>query len=177
MVQRLHRCLPYLVMLGVAIALYAAAASIDGPPASSGRIGPDVWPKAVIGFMGLLCLYEIVRRLLLAPAAPAPTGGGAGDQKVADPQDLKVLLGSIAAIALYVLAVGWLGFFLSTALFLGAFAWIGGFRRLVWVLAIAFSGALLTLVLFMRVAYVSLPLGEGPFRSLSLILLQLIGVR
>jgi hypothetical protein len=32
------------------------------------------------------------------------------------------------------------------------------------------------LVIFMRVAYVSLPLGVGPFKTLSLALLRLIGV-
>ena len=32
------------------------------------------------------------------------------------------------------------------------------------------------LVMFMRIAYISLPLGEGPFRSLSLALLRAIGV-
>jgi hypothetical protein len=31
-------------------------------------------------------------------------------------------------------------------------------------------------VLFMRVAYISLPLGEGPFRSLSIALMSAIGV-
>jgi hypothetical protein len=31
-------------------------------------------------------------------------------------------------------------------------------------------------VIFMRVTYISLPLGEGPFRALSLALLSAIGV-
>ncbi len=31
-------------------------------------------------------------------------------------------------------------------------------------------------VLFMRVAYISLPLGEGPFRAISLALMSAIGV-
>lgn len=183
---RLRRCLPHFAMLLVAVALYAAASRIEGPPAGSGRIGPDVWPKAVIVFMGLLCVYEIVKRLVggtgftakgltegLAenPAQPAATP--AADEP---PLRLGMLIGGAAAIAGFVLAVGWLGFFLSTLLFLAGFAWIGGFRRPGWVIGIATGGALLMLVLFMRVAYISLPLGEGPFRSLSLALLKLIGV-
>ena len=55
-----------------------------------------------------------------------------------------------------------------TALFLALFSWIGGFRRALPVaLGRACSGAFVLLVIFMRVAYISLPLGDGPFRSLS----------
>ncbi len=93
-----------------------------------------------------------------------------------EPLQLGVLLGGGALIAGYVVGVSWLGFFLSTLLFLCSFAWVGGFRRPLWVLLIGLGGSLLTLLLFMRVAYISLPLGEGPFRAFSLALLRLIGV-
>lgn len=184
---RLRSCLPHFVMLLVAVALYATAAQIDGPPASARRIGPDFWPKAVIGFMGLLCLYEIVKRLVVGTDFTArglteglqANPGEAGTAAPAEPEpplSLAMLLGGAAAIGGYVLAVSWLGFFVSTLLFLAVFSWVGGFRRPAWVIGIATGGALLMVVLFMRVAYISLPLGEGPFRSLSLALLKLIGV-
>lgn len=186
---RLRSCLPHFVMLLVAVALYAAASQIEGPPPSARRIGPDFWPKVVIGFMALLCVYEIVKRLVVGSDFAArgliqglqdnPAEPAAGDTAPAEaepPLRLGMLLGGAASIGGYVLAVSWLGFFVSTLAFLAAFSWIGGFRRPVWVLGISAGGALLMLVLFMRVAYISLPLGEGPFRSLSLALLKLIGV-
>ena len=37
-------------------------------------------------------------------------------------------------------------------------------------------GAFVLLVIFMRVAYVSLPLGDGPFRAVVLACCSLIGV-
>ena len=39
----------------------------------------------------------------------------------------------------------------------------------------SYAGSPALLVIFMRVAYVSLPLGIGPFRTVSLALLRLIG--
>jgi hypothetical protein len=182
--SRLRACAPYFALLLVAVALYAAALRIDVPPSGGGRIGPDFWPKAIIVFMSLLCVWEIVRRLVVGTAEPADRSAGATDAaQIGDEGgtaesalDLPMLLGGAAAIVGYVIAVDWLGFFASTLLFLFAFAWIGGFRRIVWNLGIAVGGSLLTLVLFMRVAYISLPLGEGPLRSLSLALLRLIGV-
>ena len=74
----------------------------------------------------------------------------------------------LALIAGFVIGVAYLGFFIATALFLALFSWVGGFRRRCSPLALAsVLGAFMLLVIFMRVAYVSLPLGDGPFHSLS----------
>lgn len=191
MPSRLRHALPHLVMLALAVVLYAIASRIDSPSAASGRIGPDFWPKVVIGLMGLLAGYEALRRLWFgADPAAVETAGGAGDEPPgsgadgtgdgADPglQRLRVgmLLGGAALIIGFVVAVDWLGFFVTSVLFLWGFAYVGGFRHVGWNLLVSVGGSLLTLVLFMRVAYISLPLGEGPFRAVSLALLRLIGV-
>jgi hypothetical protein len=83
----------------------------------------------------------------------------------------------MALIVGYVVAVSWLGFFLTSALFLASFVWIGGYRRPLATLLLSGIGAFVLVVIFMRVAYISLPLGEGAFRSLSMALLTLIGVK
>ena len=184
MSSRLRHCLPHFVMLLVSVLLYGIAARIDAP---AGRVGPDFWPKAIIVFMGLLCVIEIAKRLVIgvAPAAPPPEAmpGPAAAATAAPPATVEdepwrpgMLFGGGAAILGYVVLVPWLGFFLSTLAFLCSFAWIGGFRRPALNLLIGLGGSVLTLVLFMRVAYISLPLGEGPFRQFSLALLKLIGV-
>lgn len=87
-----------------------------------------------------------------------------------------MLAGGIALVAAYVFAVPWLGFFLTTALFLGVFPWVGGLRRPLLSAMLGIAGSLALVVVFMRVAYISLPLGEGPFRALSLALMRAIGV-
>lgn len=180
---RLRQVLPHGVMLVVSALLYGAASKIDVD--TGGRIGPAVWPKAVIAFMGLLCAYEIVKRLVGSsfaargviaeisqnpatvaqdPAAPAPSSHP------------RLLAWGIGLVAAYVVLVPWLGFFLSTLLFLWAFPLASGLWRPALNGAVALAGALLLFFVFMRVAYISLPLGEGPFRALSLGLMRLIGV-
>ena len=182
MSAKLTRVLPHAVMLVVACLLYWAAARIDAE--TGGRIGPAVWPKAVIVFMGLLCAYEIVKRLLVrsefvARGLLSGTNAAPGQpvkREDAEPHHHGMLLGGIALIAGYVFTVPWIGFFTATALFLAVFQWIGGFRRPAIALAIGLGGALALVVVFMRIAYISLPLGEGPFRAISIGLMRLIGV-
>ena len=86
------------------------------------------------------------------------------------------MLAGIVLIAAFALGVDWLGFFVATAVFLVAFMLIGGFRRPLLAAGIGVAGSFLLIVIFMRVAYISLPLGAGPFRELSLALLRLLGV-
>ena len=172
---RLARVLPHGVMLVAACLLYWAATRIDAD--TGGRIGPDVWPKAVIAFMGLLCLYEIVKRLVVRSEFDARgLLSGTTEVKETVRPDYRMLGGGIALIAAYVFGVPWVGFFTATAIFLAVFPWIGGLRRPFVSLALGLGGALALVVVFMRVAYISLPLGEGPFRAISLGLMRLIGV-
>ncbi len=78
MSPRARRVLPHLVMLLLSALLYWAAMQIDTRAAEGGRrIGPDFWPKLVIAVMGVLCLYEVVRRLVVKTAFTA--GGPAGE--------------------------------------------------------------------------------------------------
>ena len=184
MSAKLARVLPHAVMLVVACLLYWAATRIEAE--TGGRIGPAVWPKAVIIFMGLLCAYEIVKRLLVrsefeatglvtTDPPPAPSQGEV-EQAPASPAGQGMLLGGIALVAAYVFTVPWIGFLTATALFLVVFPWIGGLRRPVSALAIGLAGTLFLAVVFLKVAYISLPLGEGPFRALSLAVMRLLGV-
>lgn len=178
MMNRVRHALPHLLMLGASVALYGAAMQIEG--GGGGRLGPDFWPKVVIAVMGLLCLYETVRRLAFGPAPAAPAVP-AQAQDAPAPQEEREhprLLGTgVALVVGFVLAVPWLGFFASTVLFLAGFAWIGGFRRPLLNLSVAAAGALVLMVLFTRLAYISLPLGEGVFRQLSLLLMASLGVK
>lgn len=189
MPERLRHVLPHSVMLAVSIVLYWAATQID-TSGTGGRIGPDFWPKLVIGFMGFLCLYEIVKRLVTPRSADATGLTGELERNpaeavdptmasapVPEPEHPKLLWTGVALIVGYVVVVPWLGFFVTTALFLAAFMWLGGYRRPLGALAISGIGAFVLVVIFMRLAYISLPLGSGPFHGLSTSLLALIGVK
>lgn len=183
---RLRAIVPHTVMLAVSALLYYAATLIDTHGESAGRIGPDAWPKFIIGAMAALCVYEIVKRLVVGTTFTA-TGLTQGLNRPPDEADREraarppeehngKLAAGIALIAAYVAGVSHVGFFLATALFLALFSWIGGVRRPLMLAVIGLAGAFVLLVIFMRLAYVSLPIGVGPFKAISLALLRLIGV-
>ena len=194
MTHRMRRLLPHVVMLAISALLYWAALQIDTRGAEGGRrIGPEFWPKLIIVIMAALCVYEIVKRVVVkttftaegltgaldrGPADAAPAEAAPGAPAPPEPQGSTPgrLLAGIVAIAGFALAVDWLGFFAATAAFLTAFLLIGGFRRPLVAAAIGLAGSFVLIVMFMRVAYISLPLGAGPFRELSLALLRLLGV-
>jgi putative tricarboxylic transport membrane protein len=194
MTNRIARLLPHLAMLAIAVLLYWAALQIDTRGSDGGRrIGPDFWPKLVILLMGALCVYEIIKRLVVrttftargltsdlvhnpSEAAPPEPAADAPAATLPTREHNVRLLAGIAAIGGFALGVDWLGFFVATALFLFAFILIGGWHRPLLAAVIGLTGSLLMIVIFMRIAYISLPLGAGPFRELSLALLRLIGV-
>jgi hypothetical protein len=183
---RLKLVLPHGVMLAVSVLLFVLASRIDID--TGGRISPALWPKAVIVLMGLLCAYEIVKRLVAS--SMESTGGlvdgldhnpaqaaAAQEAAAAAPKPAwRMLASGIGLIAAYVIAVPWTGFILTTTVFLVVFPLVGGFRRPGMAVVIGVAGGLVLAVTFLRIAYISLPLGEGPFRALSLALMRALGV-
>ena len=65
------------------------------------------------------------------------------------------------------LGLGYLGFFLATAVYLAAFMVVGRYRRAGVIAATSVLGSLAFMYVFMKIVYVSLPLGVGPFEQVS----------
>ena len=181
--RRYVSALPYVAVLAAGAFFLYLTSRIDFS-APRGRIGPDFWPRAVLGLMVLVCVYEIVKRVLFA-RAEAVVGvaqallWAAGEDGEADRKrgSLWRLLGGIAATLAYVLLVSVFGFFLSTFAFLAAFIVLGGYGRWGVALMTAGIGSLVLVIIFMKIVYVSLPLGEGPFRAVSVALMGALGIR
>ena len=156
---------PYAVGLAVAVTLYIYAGTIVYSP-RPGQLGPEVWPRLAILLMGACCVFEISRRLI---AGNQDATGfleafdralEAGDKQPVYP---RLLIGGIVLMAIYAVLVPVLGFILGTFLFLAAFMYVGGYRAH---LSIWGASALVTVfcgILFLRIAYVSLPRGIPPF--------------
>jgi hypothetical protein len=151
--------LPYAVGLAIAVALYLYAGTIVYSP-RPGQLGPETWPRLAILLMGASCLFELSRRLIVANKDA--TGfleafDREPDTEEKQPVYPRLLMGGIVLMAIYAALVPVLGFIIGTFLFLAAYrdhAAIWGTTTAVTI----FCG-----ILFLRVAYVSLPRGVPPF--------------
>ncbi len=186
--RKAARIAPYVIVLAIAALLYRSASGIDFF-APAGRIGPDFWPKMVLILMIATCVYEIVRigvfshddpvsgvlQTLSAspPAAETHLPPAAGGERT---YLVRLVLG-IGVTVLYAAVVPFTGFFLTTATYLVAFIWLGRFRRMWLAIGVSLAGTLLLVFFFMKVAYISLPLGVAPFSAVSLYLMQVMGIR
>ena len=156
---------PYVVGLVIATALYIYAGTFEYSPRPD-ELGPDAWPRLAILLMGASCLYELGRRLLIANKdATGFLEAFEREEEVEEPQQVypRLVIGGIVLMAIYAVAVPVLGFILGTFLFLAAFMYVGGYRAhgVVWG-----ASAVVTIfcgILFLRIAYVSLPRGIAPF--------------
>lgn len=198
---RIRRTAPYLVLLGFSGFLLWSLSGVAAPGGAPGALGPAFWPRAILIVMMLLCLYEILKRL--AGAKDQFTGFIARQEEAArrgeevgsvatlmasapsvdveteqnEPLFLGKLLPGIGLIALYAMGIQTVGFFVSSAVFLSAFAAIGGARHRLWNPVVSVIGSLLFFFVFTKIAYISLPLGTGIFKEISLALMQIMGVK
>jgi putative tricarboxylic transport membrane protein len=187
--RRIGRALPYFVVLAIVCGLYVLAGRIDFA-APGGRIGPNFWPKAILLLAMATCVYAIAKTLLFGrgdrdvegvlgsvlkevPAADEATLTA----DAPEPRYPLLLWSGIALTVGYLFAVEKLGFFLTTALYLGIFMWIGRYRRVGVIVATSLLGSLFFVFMFMKVVYVSLPLGQEPFSQVTFALMRLMGIR
>jgi len=179
MLDKLKSLAPYAALFAGAAYLYHEAGAFTSA-ARPGQLGPDFWPRAVLALLMIVCGIEVVRRALLARTSDAPRAANAKEVTVEPDavQRYPRLLGAgIALTIAYVLALDWLGFFVATALYLALFMVVGCYRRARVIAASSILGSLAFVYVFMKIVYVSLPLGRGPFKALSVWLLALLGVR
>ena len=180
------KSLPYVIVLAIAGFLYYRATQIDFV-APGGRIGPDVWPKAILVLAIIACIYEIAKNLLFGKWVRDMTGV-LGSVLKDIPMDAvseepgtasypHLLWTGIALTVLYVVLIEMLGFFLCTAIYLALFMWVGRYRRVGVIAATSVIGALAFMFMFMKVVYVSLPLGVEPFAQVSFLLMRVMGIR
>lgn len=170
--------LPYVVGLGIAVALYIYAGTIDYTPRGH-ELGPEFWPRLAILLMAVSCVWELSRRVI----AGNKDATGIIDvldrephEEEAAPVYPQLLIGGVVLMAIYAVVVPVLGFILGTFLFLAAFMYVGRFRdhRAIW--ATASGVTILCGILFLRVAYVSLPRGIAPFDRVTDIFFAIPGL-
>jgi len=177
MKARWKLALPYAALLAGAAFLYSRTADFAalGRP---GQLGPDFWPRAVLVLLMLVCAFEIARVALSrgTPAAPAERAAQPAQAEEQGRRYPWLLAAGIGLTVLYVPGMEVLGFFLATILYLAGFMLVGRYRRLGVIAACSVLGSLAFVFVFMKIVYVSLPLGVGPFLRLSTGLMAMLGI-
>jgi putative tricarboxylic transport membrane protein len=187
--KRFARVVPYLVVLAIVVALYVLAGRIEFA-APGGRIGPNFWPRAILLLAMLTCGYAIVKTLFFSSGDSELEGMlGSVIKEVPAEEEATLtheapearfphlLWSGIALTVLYLFVVEKLGFFLCTALYLALFMWIGRYRRIGVIVVTSLVGSLAFVFVFMKVVYVSLPLGVEPFAQVSYLLMRILGIK
>jgi putative tricarboxylic transport membrane protein len=165
--EPLRRAGGALLLGGIAFGLFLDAGRF-GALAPPGQIGPGFWPRLVlIGLMvsALVNAAASLRRPSRPSLAAVPLAREFRRGRLALAGGL--ILGYIGAIEL-------VGFLLATSAFLAAFMALAGLRRPVSLLLIAAIGAGLLTAVFVRVVYLPLPKGWGPFEDVTLTLYRLL---
>jgi putative tricarboxylic transport membrane protein len=185
MLQVLARSLPFAVLLGAAVYLFTRTLQFDFPRAP-GRLGPDVWPQAILVLLIIACAVGIGRTLFLEGRAKPKAGTEEGRAAIpgeAETADLEVppryglVAGGLLLFLAYPVALEYLGFLVATFLLMTLFMLIGQWRNLPGVLAVSAIGTLVLFYLFRGVVYVSLPLGSGVFHDWTVWVAGLLGMR
>jgi putative tricarboxylic transport membrane protein len=167
--------------------LYHVAAHFEFH-ARANTLGPDFWPKAILVLVIVTCLYKIVAGLsarngardvggVLEEIVEESTEKGVPEQPPSTERHPFLLIAGMALTACYVIFIHKLGFFVATVLYLALFIVLGGYRRWGVVAAVSVVGTLLLLFFFMKVVYVSLPIGQEPYSAVTLFLMRMMGIR
>ena len=172
------------VAVPLAGALVAAVLLLDtrglDHVARGNQLGPGFWPRLVLVGLGLACLAKCVAewRRHRAPAVSArATVDTRGIETERRPEIARgKLVAAIGLIVLYVVATPAAGFPLTTLAFIAAFMYLCGTRSPAALGVNAVLGTILLLYLFIKLVYLPLPKGEGPFEAVSLSLYRALGI-
>ena len=176
--------IPYFIVLAIAGALFVYAGNIGSMGSADRAIGPSFWPRLILALAMCVCVFELIFRWffdmegtggLLSQVEHEMDGEGAAAEAPEEYHLPQLLIGVGLTLA-YVWALPLLGFAVASLIFIALFIWLGTYRRGRVVAAVSVLGTLLLMFIFMKVVYVSLPLGEGPFESVSVFLMNLMGI-
>jgi putative tricarboxylic transport membrane protein len=177
-VEKLKKVVPYVLILLVSLYFYCLAGQFRFS-AKPGNLGPDFWPKLLLGLTMAACLYEIIKTaffLKMASPKEATEDNSEKTQSKKKTYPGLLVIGIVMTVA-YAYFVTKLGFIICTFLYFVLFMIVGRYRKIWAILANSVIGTLVLVVIFMKVAYVSLPLGQEPFSGVTFFVLRMLGIK
>jgi hypothetical protein len=136
------------------------------------RFGASGWPRAVILLIALAAIAQIVQALRDGAKGAAQMAEAVPQRRLEDNLRIAAVLG---LPVLYAALLDVSGFYFTTPIFIVAYLWLNGERRLAWLIAVPLLLYAFLLTVFTRLLYIGLPIGYvRPFYDFSNWLLVLI---
>jgi putative tricarboxylic transport membrane protein len=183
--QATGRSVLFAVLFCAALYLFTLTRQFEFPRAP-GRLGPDVWPQAILLFLMIACVMGIGRDIL-AKRRPEPSPPRQDEPNVLPGDTLSpppsaalgyaLVSGGFLLLLVYPVALEYLGFPVATLLFMMLFMLVGRWRNPLGLVAVSVIGTLALFYIFRGLVYVSLPLGTGIFHSATVWIAWLLGMR
>ena len=85
-----------------------------------------------------LCIVEIIKQIKNK------------EEPTEKPEPVMTVIPVICLFTLYIASLAWLGFDVGTSLFIAAFLWLHGERRIIWILGYAIAFGFLVALFFQR---------------------------
>jgi len=167
--------IPELGLIALAVYLFYLAGTFQNQ-AEQDLLGPGFWPRLAAAGLTVALVVRIVQifRERNRPIVKVHSEFDEFEEK-AELDWGRTALAMALAVA-YVLSTMFLGYLISTALFLGVFIWLGGQRNR-YVPLVAIGGALVTTYVFIGIVFVSLPTGVGVFDTVTVAIYRLLGLQ
>lgn len=186
-IRRFQKGLPYVIALAVFACLWYLTMQLPHD-AGGERFGPGAWPKGILLVAIATSIYALLTRigasrkskvddLIVSIAKSADSERDKTPEEDEEPKYPRLLWTGIALTVGYVVLLPLLGFSLATLLYMGVFMYAGGYRRVLAVATISVLGTLVLMFVFMKVVYVSLPVGQPPFSHVTFALMELMAIR
>jgi hypothetical protein len=177
-VEKIKKIVPYIIILLVAAYFYHLAGKFRFS-AKPGHLGPDFWPKLLLALTMVACIYEMIKTIFFKKIVnKEKVSAGEEPKKEAAQKSYPWLLviGTLLTVG-YAYFVTTLGFVLSTFLYFFLFMIVGRYRKIWAIVANSVVGTLVLVVIFMKLVYVSLPLGKEPFSAVTFFILGILGIK
>ncbi len=142
-------------------------------PTDAPGLGPAAWPDMALGLMAAFAALWLISEWWRVRTGRQDTNPAHLSD---EPYSMTKAVVGIALIALYGAALGYLGFALTSALFISVWCVYGGLRNPLVVLPTALIGTGALLWLFMGLALMPLSRGVGIFDNFSIWLLQMLQI-
>jgi putative tricarboxylic transport membrane protein len=170
--SRLTRLLPEVAALAVVAALWPVTGSLES---SAGGPGPGFFPRVLLAVLGVSALIGLAREVVRRrPGRSASTSVALEDD--GGPTDVRRALFAAGLVLGYVAATALVGFVLASTVFVATFLWLSGHRSWWRLVAVAGVAPLVLAYVFVKVVYIALPTGLGPFDAVTVALYAVFGI-